>query len=86
MDKYPLLEKMIDEAKSDLPLGVVYPLSAPALETVFDLIKRQLCTPILIGPKKLILELAATEELSLEGIEIVDQIVAGDKIEKVILL
>ena len=72
MDKYPLLEKMIEEAKSDLPLGVVYPLSAPALETVFDLIKRQLCTPILIGPKDLILELVATEELSLDGIEIID--------------
>ena len=54
--KYPLLEKMIEEAKSDLPLGVIYPLSAPALETVFDLIKRQLCTPILIGPKKEIQE------------------------------
>jgi phosphotransacetylase len=53
-------------------LGVVYPLSAPALETVFDLIKRQLCTPILIGPKDLILELVATEELSLDGIEIID--------------
>ena len=46
MDKYPLLEKMIKDAKSDIPLGVVYPLSAPALETVFDLIKRQLCTPV----------------------------------------
>lgn len=70
--KYPLLEKMIEEAKSDLPLGVVYPLSAPALETVFDLIKRQLCTPILIGPKKEIEELAAIEELSLDSIQIVD--------------
>ncbi len=63
---------MIEEAKSDLPLGVVYPLSAPALETVFDLIKRRLCTPILIGPKKEIEELAAIEELCLDGIEIVD--------------
>ena len=72
MDQYPLLEKMIGEAKSDLPLGIVYPLSVPALESVFDLIKRQLCTPILIGPKNLILELAAKEELSLNGIEIVD--------------
>ena len=63
MDKYPLLEKMIKDAKSDIPLGVVYPLSAPALETVFDLIKRQLCTPVLIGPKDLILELAAKEKL-----------------------
>jgi len=72
MDKYPLLEKMIQDAKSDIPLGVVYPLSSPALETVFDLIKRQLCTPILIGPKDLILELAAKEKLSLSGIEIVD--------------
>jgi phosphotransacetylase len=70
--KYPLLEKMIEEAKSNLPLGVVYPLSAPALETVFDLIKRQLCTPILIGPKKEIEELAAIEELCLDGIQIVD--------------
>jgi phosphotransacetylase len=63
---------MIGEAKGDLPLGVVYPLSAPALETVFDLIKRQLCTPILIGPKKEIEELAAREEFRLDGIEIVD--------------
>ena len=69
---YPLLEKMIGEAKGDLPLGVVYPLSAPALETVFDLIKRQLCTPILIGPRKEIEELAAREEFRLDGIEIVD--------------
>jgi phosphate acetyltransferase len=72
MDKYPLLEKLIEKAKSNLPLGVVYPLSLPALETVFDLIKRQLCTPILIGPKALIMELAANEELSLDGIEIID--------------
>ena len=63
---------MIEEAKSDLPLGVVYPLSAPALETVFDLIKRRLCKPILIGPKKEIEELAALEELCLDGIEIID--------------
>jgi phosphotransacetylase len=70
--QYPLLEKMIEEAKSDLPLGVVYPLSAPALETVFDLIKRRLCKPILIGPKKEIEELAALEELCLDGIEIID--------------
>ncbi|WP_114637153.1 hypothetical protein [Polynucleobacter necessarius] len=64
--KYQLLEKMIEEAKNDLPLEVMYPLSAPVLETVFDLIKRELCTPILIGPKKEI------EELSLDGIQIVD--------------
>jgi len=72
MDKYPLLEKMIDEAKSHIPLGVVYPLSVPALETVLDLIERQLCTPIFIGPQDLILELAAKEKISLDGIEIVD--------------
>jgi len=83
MGQYPLLEKMIEEAKSDLPLGVVYPLSVPALETVFELIKKQLCTPILIGPKDLILELAAKEKLSLNGIEIIntpnDPIVAAKK-------
>jgi phosphate acetyltransferase/phosphate butyryltransferase len=72
MDQYPLLEKMIQDAKSDIPLGVVYPMSAPALETVLDLVKRQLCTPILIGPQDLILELASKEKLSLDGIEIVD--------------
>ncbi|WP_353201155.1 bifunctional enoyl-CoA hydratase/phosphate acetyltransferase [Polynucleobacter sp.] len=72
MERYPLLEKMIGEAKSDLPLGLVYPLSAPALETVFELVKRELCTPILIGPKDLILELAAKEKLSLDGIEIMN--------------
>lgn len=72
MDKHPLLEKMIREAKSNLPLGVIYPLSAPALKSVFDLIERQLCTPILIGPKGLILELVANERLSLDGIEIID--------------
>ena len=83
MDQYPLLEKMIGEAKSDLPLGLVYPLSAPALETVFDLVKRELCTPILIGPKDLILELATKEKLSLDGIEIMntpnDPILAAKK-------
>jgi len=83
MDKYPLLEKMIEEAKSDLPLGVVYPLSAPALETIFELIKRQLGKPILIGPKDLILELAAKENLSLDGIEVIntpnDPILAAKK-------
>jgi len=83
MGQYPLLEKMIEEAKSDLPLGVVYPLSLPALETVFELIKKQLCTPILIGPKDLILELATKEKFSLSGIEIIntpnDPIVAAKK-------
>ncbi len=72
MGQYPLLEKMIEEAKSDLPLGVVYPLSLPALETVFELIKKQLCTPILIGPKDLILELATKEKFSLSEIEIIN--------------
>ena len=72
MDQYPLLEKMIQDAKSDIPLGVVYPMSAPALETVLDLVKRQLCTPILIGPQDLILELATTENIALDGIEIID--------------
>ena len=72
MDQYPLLEKMIQDAKSDIPLGVVYPMSAPALETVLDLVKRQLCTPILIGPQDLILELASKENFALDGIEIVD--------------
>ncbi|CAM3706790.1 bifunctional enoyl-CoA hydratase/phosphate acetyltransferase [Polynucleobacter antarcticus] len=70
--EYPLLEKMINDAKSELPLGVVYPLSIPALETVFELIKRQLCIPILIGPKDLIHKLAESKDLSLIGIEIVD--------------
>ena len=72
MDQYPLLEKMIQDAKSDIPLGVVYPMSAPALETVLDLVKRQLCTPILIGPQDLILELATKENFALDGIEIID--------------
>jgi phosphate acetyltransferase/phosphate butyryltransferase len=72
MDQYPLLEKMIQDAKSDISLGVVYPLSAPALETVLDLVKRQLCTPILIGPQDLILELATKENFALDGIEIID--------------
>lgn len=63
---------MIEEAKSDLPLGVVYPLSVPALETVFELMKRKLCTPILIGPSKEITALALAERLSLEGIQIID--------------
>ena len=72
MDQYPLLEKMIQDAKSDIPLGVVYPMSRPALETVLDLVKRQLCTPILIGPQDLILELATKENVALDGIEIID--------------
>jgi phosphate acetyltransferase/phosphate butyryltransferase len=72
MDKYPLLEKMIQEARSDLPMGIVYPLNAPALETVFDLMKRRLCTPILIGPKHLIDELAAEQKFSLNGIQIIN--------------
>jgi len=70
--KYPLLEKLIEESKSTLPLGVVYPLSSPALETVFELIKKELCVPILIGPKVRIQELAMKEGLSLAGLEIVD--------------
>ena len=72
MDQYPLLEKMIQDAKSDIPLGVVYPMSRPALETVLDLVKRQLCTPILIGPQDLILELSTKEKIALDGIEIID--------------
>jgi phosphate acetyltransferase len=70
--KFPLLEKMIGEARSDLPLGVVYPLSTPALETVLELIKRQLCTPILIGPKDRMMALASANGFSLENIQIVD--------------
>lgn len=69
---YPLLEKLINESKSNLPLGVVYPLSTPALETVFELVKKELCVPILIGPKDRILDLANKEGFSLEGLTIVD--------------
>jgi len=70
--QYPLLQKLITESKSQLPLGVVYPLSLPALETVFELIKKEICKPILIGPQKLITELAKGENFSLDGIEIID--------------
>lgn len=70
--KYLLLEKLIEESKSTLPLGVVYPLSSPALETVLELVKKELCVPILIGPKTRIAELALTEGLSLDGLQIVD--------------
>ena len=70
--KFPLLEKLIDQSKSALPLGVVYPLSIPALETVCELVKRELCIPILIGPKDRITDLANQNGLSIDGIEIVD--------------
>ncbi|CAM3615856.1 bifunctional enoyl-CoA hydratase/phosphate acetyltransferase [Polynucleobacter brandtiae] len=70
--EYPLLEKIIEEAKGDLPLGVVYPLSIPALETVAELIKKSLCSPVLIGPIGPILELAASAKISLDGALTVD--------------
>ena len=70
--QYPLLQKLIADSKSQLPLGVVYPLSLPALETVFELIKKEICTPILIGPQRQITELAKEQNLSLDGIEIID--------------
>ena len=69
---YPLLEKLIQESKSRLALGVVYPLNKTALETVHQLIKKELCIPILIGPKARIVQLADKEHLSIAGLEIID--------------
>ena len=70
--KYPLLERLIAESKSTLPVGVVYPLSLPAIETSLELLKSQVCKPVLIGPKDEIIHLASKEAISIGGIEIID--------------
>ena len=70
--EYPLLKRLITESKSTLPVGVVYPLSLPAIETSLELLQSQVCKPVLIGPKDEIINLAKKESISISGLEIVD--------------
>jgi phosphate acetyltransferase len=70
--KYPLLEALIQESKGTKPLGVVFPLSEPALETVTQLREQSLCAPVLIGPQEQIALLAKKMGVDISGIQIVD--------------
>ena len=72
LEKYPHLNLLIKESQSQKRLGVVFPLNEPSLETVVQLQKYALCTPVLIGPKPEIEALAEHVSLKLDGIEIVD--------------
>ena len=69
---YPRLQQLITAAKTDLPLGIVYPLSAPSLETVCELLAHQLCVPILLGPKQPLTKLAQEVGLDLQNICLID--------------
>lgn len=70
--KYPLLEALIQESKGTKSLGVVFPLSEPALETVTQLREHSLCAPVLIGPREQIALLAKKMGVDINGIQIVD--------------
>ncbi|MDP3620323.1 MAG: bifunctional enoyl-CoA hydratase/phosphate acetyltransferase [Polynucleobacter sp.] len=70
--KYPLLETLIHGSKGTKPLGVVFPLSEPALETVTQLREYSLCAPILIGPQEQITFLARKMGVDIDGIQIID--------------
>ena len=72
--KYPRLQQLIDGVKTQQKLGVVYPLSAPSLETVALITQHRLCVPILIGPQQKILQLAQQKQIQLDGVEIVDTV------------
>ena len=70
--KFPLLGKLIETSKSSLPLGVVYPLSKPSLETATDLLEKELCIPILIGPENQIQKLAEEEGIPISHLQIIN--------------
>lgn len=70
--QYPLLQALINESKGNKPLGVVFPLSEPALETVTALRRHSLCAPILIGPQEQIALLTKQMGIDIDGIEIID--------------
>ena len=72
LEKYPRLNLLIKESQGQKRLGVVFPLNEPSLETVAQLQKYALCTPVLIGPKLEIDALAERMSLQLDGIEIMD--------------
>ena len=72
LEKYPHLNLLIKESQGQKRLGVIFPLNAPSLETVAQLQKYALCTPVLIGPKPEIEALAKRVSLKLDGIEIID--------------
>ena len=72
LEKYPHLNLLIKESQGQKRLGVVFPLNEPSLETVAQLQKYTLCTPVLIGPKSEIEALAKRVSLKLDGIEIID--------------
>lgn len=76
---YPHLQKLIDGLKTQTKLGVVYPLSIPALETVAHIVAQQLCIPVLIGPQLEIERLAKQAQINLAGIEIINT--SSDPIE-----
>jgi phosphate acetyltransferase len=69
---YPRLQQLIASAKSHLSLGVVYPLSLPALETVRELVTHQLCVPTLLGPAPRISQMAKEAALDLTHIRLID--------------
>ena len=76
---YPHLQQLIDGVKTQTKLGVVYPLSIPALETVAHIVAHQLCIPVLIGPEEKIQQLAKDAQINLAGIEIINT--SSDPIE-----
>ena len=76
---YPHLQKLIDGLKTQTKLGIVYPLSIPALETVAHIVAQQLCVPVLIGPQSEIERLAKEAQVNLAGIEIINT--SSDPIE-----
>lgn len=70
--RYPLLQKLINESKGSKRLGIVFPLSEPALETAVQIREQALCAPVFIGPKDQITLLAKKLSIDIHGIEIVD--------------
>ena len=69
---YPRLQQLIASAKGHLSLGIVYPLSLPALETVRELLTHQLCVPTLLGPAQRITQMAKEAGLDLTHIRLID--------------
>jgi phosphate acetyltransferase len=74
---HPRLLALINRARAHtqgnpLPLGVVYPGNAMALEVALQAHQLGLIAPVLIGPRALIQSTADTASLNIEALEIVE--------------
>lgn len=69
---YPRLQALIDTARSDTALAVVYPCDAPALRAVRDIATQGVARPVLISPLDRMARAADAAQVDLSDFECID--------------